>query len=174
MLHRLALAGRRPLGDGARDEEDELTGSESLEVAKAADVGGVSQHYRVRRLGRRRRRGGGIEDHQRRNPHPGAPLVPEARKRRKRVGRTQGKARRRDRDERRDSAPFDLKLPHALRIGQFKDGGAVRCGSKGIEPVRFRQLSDQFKLNQIKNNNFNIYPLFLEPIGLRIICTRHV
>lgn len=56
MLHRLALAGRRPLGDGARDKEDELTGSESLEVAEAADVGGVSQHHWVDRLGRRRRR----------------------------------------------------------------------------------------------------------------------
>lgn len=53
MLHRLALAGRRPVGDGTRDEEDELTGSESLEVTEAADVGGVSQHYRVRRLRRR-------------------------------------------------------------------------------------------------------------------------
>lgn len=154
MLHRLALAGRRPLGDGARDKEDELTGSESLEVAEAADVGGVSQHHRVRRLGRRRRRrgSGGIEDHQRRNPHRdrGAPR-PEARKR-KRVGRTQRKARRRDRNERRDSARFDLKLPHALRIGQFKDGGAVpcgavRCGAKGVELVRFRQLANQFKLN---------------------------
>lgn len=54
VLDGLALAGRRPLGDGAGDEEDELLGRVSLEVAEVADVGGVGEDHCLRRP----RRGG--------------------------------------------------------------------------------------------------------------------
>ena len=44
MLDGLALAWRGPLGDGAADEENELPSGAALEIAKVADIGGVSEH----------------------------------------------------------------------------------------------------------------------------------
>lgn len=41
MLDELVLAG---LGDGARDEDDELLSSAALEESEVADVCGVGQH----------------------------------------------------------------------------------------------------------------------------------
>lgn len=49
MLEGLALAGRGALGDGAGEEEDELPGGGALEVSEVGDVGGGSQHRRLRR-----------------------------------------------------------------------------------------------------------------------------
>lgn len=59
MLYGLTLSGQRPLGDGAGDEEDELLGRVSLEVAKVADVGGVGEDHCLRRPGGGRVAGAG-------------------------------------------------------------------------------------------------------------------
>ena len=49
MLDGLTLAGGRPLGDGAADEENELLGGGPLEVAEMTHIGGVGQHHWIRR-----------------------------------------------------------------------------------------------------------------------------
>lgn len=49
MLDGLALARRGPLGDGAADEENKLPSGAALEIAKVADIGGISEHDGVTR-----------------------------------------------------------------------------------------------------------------------------
>ena len=63
MLHGLALALGRSLGDGTSSEEDELLGRVPLKEPEVADVGGVGKHHRIRR------RIGAFEDEDRRYLH---------------------------------------------------------------------------------------------------------
>lgn len=55
MLDGLALTRSRTLGDGAANEDDELSGSGPLEETEVADIGGVGQNHRIRRPGGGRR-----------------------------------------------------------------------------------------------------------------------
>lgn len=63
MLNGLALAGRRPLGDGTGGEEYDLPGCGTVKETKVAEVGCVSEHHRIRR------RIGAFQDEDRRYLH---------------------------------------------------------------------------------------------------------
>ena len=79
MLDGLAAAGGGAEGDGAGDEDDELAGGGSLEVAEVADVGGVGQHdgLLLPTSGGGGGIAGGFEHQQRRDLHGG--IRPEGR-----------------------------------------------------------------------------------------------